>query len=177
MGLARKGILLTTAALFLAAACEEGEGPTESALQDGDTVTEVPSGATAVTYGEIQEATTQVSAIQERERGIITTQADWEAYWARFAGSVQPMPPAPTVDFNAERVVTAAMGGRPTGGYTISVPDVRGDSDGIYVMIMETSPGASCIVTQSTTAPALAVRVPSDDRPIVFVEESLVQDC
>ncbi|NNF29713.1 MAG: protease complex subunit PrcB family protein [Gemmatimonadetes bacterium] len=161
---------------LLAAACEEGQ-PTEAAFQDGDTVTEVPAGATAVTYGEIQEATTQVSSIQERERGIISTQVEWEAYWVRFAGSVQPMPPAPTVDFNAERVVTAAMGGRPTGGYGISVPEVRGDPDAIYVVIMETSPGPSCIVTQATTAPALAVRVPADNRPVVFVEETQVLDC
>ena len=174
----RASALLSAAALCTAAACDEGNLiTTDPNLQDGDTVAEVPATATAVTYLEIQEATTTVSNIQNRERGIINNTTDWEAYWVRFAGSVNPLPPTPTVDFSAERVVTAAMGGKPTGGFVISVREVRGDSEAIYVVVLETSPGPTCIVTQATTAPAVAVRVPADDRALVFVEETETLDC
>ncbi|MDH3222158.1 MAG: protease complex subunit PrcB family protein [Gemmatimonadota bacterium] len=146
-------------------------------LENGDTVAEVPAGATAVTYNEVTEATSTTSAIQSPERGIITNAPDWQAYWTRFVGSVTPQPPAPTVDFGAERVVTAAMGSRGTGGHAINVTEVRGDADAIYVVVLETTPGPSCFVTQATTAPAVAVRVPADNRPVTFVEEARVLDC
>ncbi len=145
--------------------------------ENGDTVAEVPAGATAVTYTEVAEATSANSAIQNPERAIITNASDWDAYWTRFVGNVTPQPTAPTVDFGSERVVTAAMGSRPTGGYAINISEVRGDADAIYTVVLETSPGPSCFVTQATTAPAVAARVPADNRPIVFVEETRVLDC
>lgn len=164
------------AGVALLAACDSTV-EVEPLPQDGGTIQAVPDGATAVTFAEVTEASTSVSAIQDKERLVITSATDWEAYWVRFSGSVVPMPPVPNVNFAAERVVAAAMGSRPTGGYSIDVPSVRGDAQGIYVVVREASPGPSCIVTQAFTAPAVAVTVPADARPVLFVEESVVNDC
>lgn len=147
------------------------------ALQDGETLPAVPDGATPQIFTTIAEASTSVSVIDQPERLVISTSQEWEAYWLRFSGSVSPTPPTPNVDFSAERVATAAMGSRSTGGFNISVREVSGDNEGIYVVVVETSPGPSCLVTQAFTAPAVAVRVPGDGRPVVFVEETVVQDC
>ena len=164
------------AAMAVLAACESSVA-VEVLLENGETIPAVPDGATAVAFGEVEEASTSVSAIMDRERLVITDATAWEAYWARFSGSVAPMPPVPAVDFATERVVTAAMGTQPTGGYSINVPSVQGDGQGIYVVVRETSPGPGCIVTQALTAPAVAVTVPADERPVLFVEESVVVDC
>src|SRR4051812_25234888 len=42
---------------------------------------------------------TSYSGFGARRRLIVRDQAAWDTVWARFSGSVQPVPQAPTVDF------------------------------------------------------------------------------
>jgi hypothetical protein len=170
---------LTWAAASMAAclACDGTVDVPNPLPGSGDTVPVVPAGATAEPFSEVEEATTATSAITQRERLVITNGADWEAYWLRFTGAVTPTPPTPSVDFTEFRIAAAAMGSRPTGGYAVDVTEVRGDDDRFYVVVLETEPGPGCVVTQATTAPAAAVRVPADERPVLFVEERVVNSC
>ncbi|MGI9627518.1 MAG: protease complex subunit PrcB family protein [Longimicrobiales bacterium] len=175
--IAPSGIMTTSFAICCLVACESSDTITVPVANDGDEVTSVPAEAATLSYTPVSEATTQVSAIGERERLVIRSLADWESYWGRFAAAVIPTPATPAVDFGVDAVVAVAMGGRPTGGYGISVREVRGDAAGIYIVVVESSPGATCIVTQATTAPATAIRVTADSRPIQFVEETETLEC
>ena len=69
--------------------------------------------------------------------------------------------PAPTVDFNAEHVVTIQMGQKPTGGYGFELESQATLDNGealIRLRWIEPAPGA--IVTQILTSPCLIISLP-----------------
>lgn len=117
------------------------------------------------------------SGITTRQRLVIRDAATWADVWPQIAGSVQPLPPAPAVDFASDLVIVAAMGTRRTGGYSISIDEVRVASEDAWISVTETSPGSGCIVTQALTAPvAVAVMTRFAGRAR-FLEHRSVRVC
>jgi hypothetical protein len=74
-------------------------------------------------------------------------------------------------------VIVAAMGGRPTGGYTISVEGVCTSGGALYVDVLERSPGLGCFSTQVMTAPVTAARVGAQTEPVHFVTRQESDPC
>jgi hypothetical protein len=74
------------------------------------------------------------------------------------------LPPTPTVDFDAEHVVSIQMGQKPTGGYGIELVEPYATlNDGealIRLRWIEPAPGS--IVTQILTSPCLIISLPKN---------------
>lgn len=137
----------------------------------------LPPNVSQVPYVVLEELTTHYSGIHERQRRTIRTPEEWTAFWDEFEGSRQPRTDPPSVDFAKQMVLVAAMGGRPTGGYTISVEQVYAAAERLIVRVLERSPGRSCIVIQVLTAPVTGVLVPRSDAPVEFQEKAETVDC
>ncbi|HEX7119191.1 MAG TPA: protease complex subunit PrcB family protein [Longimicrobiales bacterium] len=117
------------------------------------------------------------SGIETRRREVITTEAAWRAFWAELTANRAPRPAAPAVDFDRERVIVAAMGRRPTGGYAIEIAGVYRTQDALTVVVVETRPGPGCITAQALTAPVYVARIAAGRLPVTFVERERVQEC
>ncbi|HST57555.1 MAG TPA: protease complex subunit PrcB family protein [Longimicrobium sp.] len=110
-------------------------------------------------------------------REVLRTDAQWQAAWTQVHRHQQPAPAVPAVDFGRESVVLAAMGGRNTGGYVITIDSVTATTDAVHVFVTERSPGSRCFTTQALTAPVDAVAIPADGRAVRFHENAVVHAC
>lgn len=118
-----------------------------------------------------------VSGIHERRRQVLRSQEEWADFWEEAFAGRDPVPERPAVDFAERIVVVAAMGERPTGGFSVEVEEVRTTEDGLRVVVREVSPGPECIVTQAFTQPVTAVAVPDGQEEVSFEERESVREC
>ncbi len=81
-----------------------------------------------------------------------------------------------TVDFSSRRVILLSLGGRPTGGYSISTKKIEDCGDYIKVSIIVKKPGSNCVVTQAQTSPYQFVEVESV-KELIFEERIEVVNC
>ena len=137
----------------------------------------LPAGAEAVSVLGMEEITTPVSAIRDRRRVVIRDESSWAAYWNDFHANIVPMPDPPSVDFSTKMVVAAAMGTRPSGGYSVSVSAVYQQDGTLFFRIREASPAPTCLNAAVVTAPAVGVLADRWDGPVEFVEESATNSC
>ncbi|HEX6939025.1 MAG TPA: protease complex subunit PrcB family protein [Longimicrobiales bacterium] len=117
------------------------------------------------------------SGIASRRRDVITTRAEWQAFWNELMATRTPRPALPAVDFDRETVLVAAMGRQPTGGYAIEIEQVYRAPDEVVAVVAETRPGEGCMTAQAITAPVFVARIERAGLPIRFVETERVQDC
>jgi hypothetical protein len=117
------------------------------------------------------------SGMDASSRRVVRTEAQWQALWTLVVRGHQPVPAVPAVDFSREMVVVAAMGSRPTGGYSITVDSVTAGADAIHAYVTERSPGRGCLTTQAFTAPVDAVAIPADGRAVRFHQTTIVHGC
>jgi len=117
------------------------------------------------------------SGIADRRRLAIRSEDEWNRFWTEAMGPLVEPPPPPEVDFSTQMVLAATMGQRPTGGHGISIPTVGRDGERTYAVVLEVSPGPSCVTTQALTAPGTAVLVPRGDGEVTWIETTEVRDC
>lgn len=119
------------------------------------------------------------SGLTSGAREAIRDQARWASIWSDLVSREYPARPAPSIDFGRNMVLLAALGERPTGGYSISIDHVAfNDADrSLVVDTRSMSPGRSCVVTLAVTQPVDAVVVPRLNCSIQFMEEKLIHDC
>jgi hypothetical protein len=115
------------------------------------------------------------SGLAESARLVVRDPAAWQQVWSMLGNSASPA--APPVDFAAEMVVVAALGTRPTGGYSIFVDSAYRRADHIEVVVRKVAPGSSCGTTQALTQPADVARIPASSLPVRFRERDTVHDC
>jgi hypothetical protein len=141
--------------------------------------THAPADATPVTAEPVSDlqGVRFNSGITTRERMVVRTRATWEALWPQIVGTVRPIPPVPAVDFATKTVIVASMGTRSSGGYVISVDDVRQSRGDAWITVTERSPGTSCGTTAAITTPVAAVAVPRFDGVATFVERTTTVNC
>lgn len=140
-------MLAGIAAVAAVAACSEsatgpGSGAAVLEAQDVLVITSAWSGYTAPRQVVVADA--QAWA------------AEWQTIWANHT---QP-PALPAIDFATSVIVIAAMGQRPTTGYSITIAEVRAANGSLQVDVQERSPGASCVTGQALTSPVHIVQVP-----------------
>ena len=138
-----------------------------------------PADATPVTVEPVADlqGVRYNSGISTRERTVVRTRATWEALWPQIVGTVRPVPPVPAIDFATKTVIVASMGTRSSGGYVISVDDVRQSRGDAWITVTERSPGSGCGTTAALTAPVAAVVVPRFDGTATFVERTTTVNC
>ena len=158
--------------LGLVVACGTSNGQEEPVAPSS-----IPRDAQQVSMRPIEGATTSVSGIADRQRLVIRKSAAWAEYWATHQSKIAPAPPAPPVDFEREMVIAAASGRKPTGGYSLSIEDAYRSEGKLIVVVLETSPGPACLVTQALTSPATAVAVERFEGSVEYVERAKTADC
>jgi hypothetical protein len=117
------------------------------------------------------------SSIDDRQRLVIRDAEALRLFWANAITNRVPAPELPAVDFENEMVIAASMGRRGTGGYSIDIEQVKESGGELNVIVVETSPGAGCFLTQALTAPVIAVKIPKSDATVKFEERTVTQDC
>jgi hypothetical protein len=153
------------------AACGEAESSTASSPPGGLSGTLVP--ATQVDT----VVTRNNSGFDGAERLVIRSQERWAEVWAVIHRTRHPLPDLPQVDFRENVVVVAAMGSRPTGGFSVGIEGVARAGDDLEVLVEERSPGPGCLTTQAVTSPMVAVRIPAPTGRVRFVERQVVRHC
>ncbi len=142
---------------------------------------QVPSGAAPITFLPFPDTTLQLvrtsTGAATRARYVVHDQGTWTNLWARVVSNLDPRPAPPAIDFGSRMLVAAAMGTKGTGGFSIAIDSAFTAGDSIYVVVREVSPGRGCNVTFSLTAPFAARLLPRSADPVLFVEESEVQNC
>ncbi len=87
---------------------------------------------------------------------LITNQNDWERAW-RAIGNDRP---TPDVNFNTRACIIVYQGRKPTGGYSISITEIRRHELTIAVSASEQRPAPGNMTTQVITSPFVAISIP-----------------
>jgi hypothetical protein len=118
------------------------------------------------------------TGIETPRRAVLTDLASWQAVWAEISARQSPPPPLPAVDFARNAVVVVASGERSSGGYDITIAEVRRDGSQLLVTVVESAPGAGCISTGALTQPVAAAVIPATPPAQArFVDRSAVNLC
>jgi hypothetical protein len=108
---------------------------------------------------------------------VIRDQAAWQSLWSRMNSNHFPTPTLPAVDFSAEMVVVAAVGGKPSGGFSVSVDSASERSGTVIVEVTMTSPGPNCIVAGLMTSPVATAKLPTRTGAVNFNVTRRVTNC
>ena len=114
------------------------------------------------------------SGITAPERLVIGDDSSYARFWSTLAVGGE----RPPVDFTRDVVVAVAGGQRSTGGYSIAVDRVTRSGAGVSVDVVQTTPGAGCIMSQALTQPVdVVVVAAADAKTWSFSERSAEQGC
>ncbi|HEV2751963.1 MAG TPA: protease complex subunit PrcB family protein [Gemmatimonadales bacterium] len=164
---ARIHSLVLLSVLALLGACQDTVSPPFATL--GNRVAVAPTAVLTHEY---------YSGIGDQALFVIADSASLTSIWRQLYMGSQPQPPIPAVDFRTERVLLAALGQRPTGGYDIQIDSVVQYELGIAAYVRAVAPGQSCGTTSALTQPVALVRVsPPVLAPIVFKQQAVVHEC
>ena len=141
---------------------------------------QIPPSATQIPPASVDTLfQSSVSGVAESRRQVIRDMEEMAAAWnevtSPFLSDVGTE--APDVDFASVQVLLLAMGERPSGGYAIEAGGMAVAGDTLYVEVVETAPGPSCITTMALTQPVLLLAVPTSAAEVAYVERMSVQDC
>lgn len=117
------------------------------------------------------------SGFDESERRVIRDAFTWAVVWARIYENRSSKPPLPAIDFSKEQVIVAALGARPSSGFSIRITGASGSGNAINVRFESQSPGPGCGGLTVITHPVTAAKMPRTVGSIVFEETKLVRNC
>ena len=135
---------------------------------------EAPYSATVPTRLILREFNT---ALAQRRRMVVRSQAELKAIWAEVYARRAPMPAVPLVDFERNTVLVAAMGQRNSGGHSIEFTQIATAGGNLAVTVTEVAPGAKCGVTGALTSPIVILSVPKIDGHVQFIDFEEVRRC
>ncbi|MEJ2339898.1 MAG: protease complex subunit PrcB family protein [Gemmatimonadales bacterium] len=136
---------------------------------------DIPPTAVSVPFASLVQMPT--SNLWNEAHMVVRTRAEWADLWASATEGVGPAEDAPSVDFGRRIVLVAALGRRATGGFAVTIGAVFEDRERLYAVVTETSPGSSCVTTQTSTAPVAAISIPLSAKPVTFVRRFDSLDC
>ncbi|HEV2764605.1 MAG TPA: DUF885 family protein, partial [Pyrinomonadaceae bacterium] len=87
---------------------------------------------------------------------LITDEAGWRRVWSLIGNGA----PLPEVNFNTRAVVVVFQGQKPTGGYGVSIEEIRRAGTVLAVQVNERRPGAGDVTIQVITSPFVAASIP-----------------
>lgn len=91
----------------------------------------------------------------------LTDEAGWQRFWSAHLAGMQPVPPAPAVDFSKQAVIAFFAGPRPTASYRVRIREVSDGKDRVRLDVLETAadlPGCGGLAQE--TQPFHIVAVP-----------------
>jgi hypothetical protein len=128
----------------------------------------------AATYGTYIASS---SAFDTPANFLVFSQAEWTALWRRVTANHGEQPDAPPVDWSREMLLVAAMGTKPTGGYSIRIDRVLESPEVLDAVVIRTSPGPRCGVTAALTHPLDVVRIARSAKPVRWTVRDEISDC
>lgn len=137
----------------------------------------VPAEAVALQAEDVISVETAWSGFQDPVRTVITDSGAWAEAWRTLYRHQTPAPELPQVDFRTHVIVLAAMGTRPSTGYSVRIESVHHHDGLLYVSVLERSPGPSCGVGAAITAPVHAVQVAREGTTARFSVRSETFSC
>jgi uncharacterized protein (DUF885 family) len=96
-------------------------------------------------------------AASARSAQLVMNQTEWANVWRMIGGERAP---APDITFDTRAVVVVFQGQKPTGGYSISIAEIRRSGRELVVRTNEHAPARTDITTQVLTSPFVAVSIP-----------------
>jgi hypothetical protein len=81
------------------------------------------------------------------------------------------------VDFARDVVILAAMGTRPSTGFSVTITEVRVHDGTFWVRVTEQSPGRNCVAGDAITSPVHAVRAPREATAAQFMVARVETRC
>lgn len=161
-------------ALLLAAACSAPTGETSLSRETGAPaqgvlpVTRLRAEPWSFTYN---------SGMDDSARVVVRDADAWRQVWSAVWRRHSPEPELPAADFTREMLVVAALGSRPTGGYSIYVDSAYQRAGHVEVVVRKVSPGPRCGTGQAFSQPVDIARLPASGDPVRFRERAVVHDC
>lgn len=162
----RRGAIGTALACALAAAagCSKEE-PAAPPARDGVVVTDIRPEGEEVPFLRAFPGTPN-GGIREETRAVIRDAKAWEETWARASLHLGPPPKPPAVDFAKEMPVIAALGEKPTGGWSVEIVGARKVGGRLRILYAVREPGPGEVAAQVVTRPWHAVVLPASDLPV-----------
>ena len=117
------------------------------------------------------------SGFEEADRRVIRNAIEWAMVWTSLNKSHDPQPPRPVINFSTEQIVVAALGARPSTGYSVRVTGASGTGNGVTVRLETQSPGPGCGVLTTVTYPVEISKMPRTAEPVSFEETRVVKNC
>jgi len=99
------------------------------------------------------------SGLAGPRREVVRDAASFTKLWAEIHAGRSPAPAPPAVDFAREMLVVAALGTRPSGGFSVAVTRVVARGEALDVTVLESCPAKDAMVTMALTQPVQVVRV------------------
>jgi hypothetical protein len=105
----------------------------------------------------------------------LNSEREWKRLWAeieprlpRDMNQTEPHP-FPPIDFKRHTLIAAAMGEKPTSGYSVAIRSITEMPTQMLVSVIELQPGDSCMaVTLATTRPVALALIPRTKKPVRF---------
>jgi hypothetical protein len=94
------------------------------------------------------------SGVDDEARIIIQDASAWQAFWRQLVqGAADAPAQPPSVDFNVQVVVVAALGSRERAGYHIAITAYQRNAGQTHITILKTAPPADCPSSPVITTP------------------------
>ena len=112
----------------------------------------------------------------------IRSQQGWDDLWRLAAPNPSPQAdqsiPPPDADFTKTMILVAALGTRPSGGYSVIIQSAFDDGAVIHVYVLEVRPtGPDCMAVSAVTHPVSIALIPRSDRQIRYHISAADLDC
>lgn len=144
--------------------------------EDDDLGPEEELGYEPLRYVDGSEVKGNTSGVRNAQLLVIRDINAFTDLWLAHAAGISPQPAQPEVTFGERMVIAAFAGERSTGGYTITVEEVRENNEFIAVEIEVRTPGRNCEVSQNVTRPHHMVVLDDSDKPVNFNQTTVRSD-
>lgn len=148
-------------------------GATECRLDDDDLGEEEDVVFETLEYESGADVKGTNSSIKGKRLLVIRNANEFSEFWADHSATQAPIPPEPDVDFETSMVIAAFAGERETGGYSITIEDIRENNEFMIVEVEIETPGDNCAVAQALTQPHHVVVLDDSDKPVQFSETTV----
>lgn len=113
------------------------------------------------------------SSIRSKRLLVIRDADEFSEFWTEHTATQAPVPAEPDVNFETSMIIAAFAGERETGGYSITIDDIRENDEFMIVEVEIETPGDNCATTQALTQPHHVVVLDDSDKPVQFSETTV----
>jgi hypothetical protein len=157
--------------VLMLAACNDGyESPTAPDDSDSNPPGSGQPVAFSLVYADLY------SGVRAPRQEVVVQPARWQAVWDEIMSDGRsPKPPIPSVDFDRNVLIVAALGESPDACKNIDVESVRLSGDILQVAIKEVRSPMSCSCPPVVVEPVRVVAVPRLTTKVAFTRRSVIE--